>query len=111
MNKTVYMDKISYLRDRSDGDFGSVRHKKLDDPSVAGVARANDARAGECANRKSTPQNIAKENGIIRVRILGHDTLNVGMNDAIHRAVENLSGLHSAIKDPSPPRLLVDLTG
>ena len=43
------------------------------------------------------------------MRILWHDALDVGVNDAIHRPVERLARLHPAIEEPSPRRLLLDL--
>lgn len=37
-----------------------------------------------------------------RLRILGPDALQVGVNNAVHRPVKRLAGLHSSVKQPSP---------
>ena len=44
----------------------------------------------------------AKEQGVVGMRILRHDTLDVIVNGAIHRSVECLACLHPAIEHPSP---------
>lgn len=48
------------------------------------------------------PRSSAKKDRIVRLGILGRDALQKGVNDAFHRPVKRLAGLHSAIKQPSP---------
>jgi hypothetical protein len=44
------------------------------------------------------------DHGIVRRGILGHDALDVSMNSPVHRPIERLAGLHSALEKPTPAR-------
>src|SRR5271157_238667 len=43
-----------------------------------------------------------KEKRIVGARILRHDALDVGVDDAIHRPVKSLARLHPTVEEPSP---------
>src|SRR5436190_1269325 len=44
----------------------------------------------------------AQEDGSIGLKVLRHEALNVRVDDTVHRSVERLPGLHSAVVEPTP---------
>jgi hypothetical protein len=51
----------------------------------------------------------AEEDGGVGPRVVRHDASEVRVDDSVHRPVERLAGLHPAVEEPPPGRLLLGL--